>query len=546
MATETPASAPGRSALPDVLFVGLLVAAAGAYVQATSAGAFWDDHALIFRNPVVQELRLRDALFGNLWSGTAIASPYYRPLTTLSFLLDAAISGQNPLFYHVHSLIWHVIASAAMTRFGMSALGKWRGLLAGAIFALHPIQSEAVVWIAARNDLMCAAGIFGCLLAFERPGALRTAIGAGCALLAVLSKELGYLLPITLLATRWALDRPRENVRVGITVAFALLGIVLREVTPHDSIAPEDGYFGAGMGGLAYAGAKGILVSASWATVPWPLTSTASGWMNITPLHVAGAVLTVVVAGLLVRSGGRRALVFVGLALLHWAPTLLTTMVMHLIGERYLYVPIGFLGLAIASTVPMTRTTAGVAVAGVLAALTMIGVRVADWASERTLLEAALARAPDGHVWSRYGDELRREGDRRGAFRAYREVLSADPPVYRYCATPTRMLLDMGAYADAARLSDETLTGPCGTDAEFLSKRAMALFLAGRTDEVRKQLAGEAFFANTEFPVRAALCAMDGDLTCESRIALVWEGGPADLRDHVFDLLNPPRPAPKE
>jgi hypothetical protein len=81
------------------------------------------------------------------------------------------------------------------------------GYIAGLLFAVHPIHVEAVANIVGRAELMCALGTMGALMLLaHRPltSARSVAISA-CAILAVLSKEQGLLVPLLLLALGFAM-----------------------------------------------------------------------------------------------------------------------------------------------------------------------------------------------------------------------------------------------------------------------------------------------------------------------------------------------------
>jgi hypothetical protein len=92
------------------------------------------------------------------------STPYYRPIINLSFFLDAQISGKNPGGYHVSNIIYHLITVSLlfmlMLKFG---LDKSISLFVSILFMVHPLLTNAIDWIAGRNDLI--AGLF-CLLSF--------------------------------------------------------------------------------------------------------------------------------------------------------------------------------------------------------------------------------------------------------------------------------------------------------------------------------------------------------------------------------------------
>ena len=81
-------------------------------------------------------------------------SNFYRPLQTVSFMIDAQISGQNPWAYHLTNLILLILISIALFIL-LNRLGIKReiALLLSLLYSVHPMLTSAVCWIPARGDL---------------------------------------------------------------------------------------------------------------------------------------------------------------------------------------------------------------------------------------------------------------------------------------------------------------------------------------------------------------------------------------------------------
>jgi hypothetical protein len=81
------------------------------------------------------------------------SASYYRPILTLSFMLDAKIGGDHAWIYHLDNVVLHLIASLLVFKTLISL--KYRrsiSLLAAIIFVVHPVLIQAVAWIPGRND----------------------------------------------------------------------------------------------------------------------------------------------------------------------------------------------------------------------------------------------------------------------------------------------------------------------------------------------------------------------------------------------------------
>jgi len=82
---------------------------------------------------------------------------YYRPMLTLSFILDAQMRGLDPFFYHLTNIILHLVSSVLV--FVLFVKMKYRkdlSFLFSMIFTVHPVLTQAVAWIPGRNDTLLA------------------------------------------------------------------------------------------------------------------------------------------------------------------------------------------------------------------------------------------------------------------------------------------------------------------------------------------------------------------------------------------------------
>ncbi len=92
-------------------------------------------------------------------------TPYYRPLTRLSFTLDRALWGEAPAPRHAENLALHA-ATAVLALLVLRRLVDARvALVAALIFAVHPLEAEAVNELANRNAVLAAALGLAALLA---------------------------------------------------------------------------------------------------------------------------------------------------------------------------------------------------------------------------------------------------------------------------------------------------------------------------------------------------------------------------------------------
>jgi tetratricopeptide (TPR) repeat protein len=95
---------------------------------------------------------------------------YYRPILTISYMIDAFFSGENPFFYHLSSLLIHLAMCVSIFVFlSKLKIKKEVAFLFSLIFAVHPVLNQAVIWLPGRNDSLLALFVtvsFICLIEF--------------------------------------------------------------------------------------------------------------------------------------------------------------------------------------------------------------------------------------------------------------------------------------------------------------------------------------------------------------------------------------------
>ena len=156
MHKETSVSSPATSGY-TIAVLGLLLLAAVPYLNALNNSFVYDDRLQIPGNPYVHSFRYLGRIFGStVWTfeGAQGVTNYYRPMMTFAYLIAYKLFGPIPFGFHLLSLVLHmgvVLLLFAVTEqlFGDRLLS----LVAAGLFALHPIHTESVAWIAGITDL---------------------------------------------------------------------------------------------------------------------------------------------------------------------------------------------------------------------------------------------------------------------------------------------------------------------------------------------------------------------------------------------------------
>ena len=190
------------------VFLILILLAALPYINSLANGFVYDDRQQVLENPYVHSFRYLGRIFGStVWSfeGAQGVTNYYRPLMTFAYLVGYKIYGRIPFGFHLMNLALHV-AVVLLVFLVTERLFQDRltSLIASGLFALHPIHTESVAWIAGITDLELSFFFLLSFLLYLRLGDTppKTSpswlshvplLGAYC--LTLLSKEQGLVLP---------------------------------------------------------------------------------------------------------------------------------------------------------------------------------------------------------------------------------------------------------------------------------------------------------------------------------------------------------------
>ncbi len=159
---------------------------------------------------IVQNLAVRGVTPESLRLAFTTFDPeLYIPLTLVSFQIDSLLAELQPWMFHLTNLLLHT-GNALLVMWLLLLLTKQRSaaFFAGLLFAVHPLHTEAAVWVAGRKDLLSAFFILLSLITYIRyrdgkRGAY--AISILLFVLALLSKIIAITLPavIVLLDLLW-------------------------------------------------------------------------------------------------------------------------------------------------------------------------------------------------------------------------------------------------------------------------------------------------------------------------------------------------------
>ncbi len=192
---------PNRPWVRHALLLGAVIVTTWfAYSNSFHAPFLLDNDGIILQDTrvhAVTPVALHRILTGQYWP--TANTGLYRPLDTLSFLLDYAVLGHgtDPYGYHCINFLLHAANIVLVYLLGLALFRRTEHALPlSAVWGLHPILTESVTNIVGRADLLAAFGVLAALLchrkALESAGVRRTAWLAAIAVasaIGIFSKE---------------------------------------------------------------------------------------------------------------------------------------------------------------------------------------------------------------------------------------------------------------------------------------------------------------------------------------------------------------------
>jgi tetratricopeptide (TPR) repeat protein len=149
----------------------LAVLALLAYANSFSSELVLDTRRLLL-DPRIHSLTLANLvrIFDKTYRWPQAVDGIYRPLTTLTLLFNYAVLGNGPhtTGYHIVNILLHVGNIWLVYALARRLLHRRPAFLAAALWAVHPVGTEAVTNIAGRADLLATLCVLSGLLIYAR------------------------------------------------------------------------------------------------------------------------------------------------------------------------------------------------------------------------------------------------------------------------------------------------------------------------------------------------------------------------------------------
>jgi Flp pilus assembly protein TadD len=434
-----------------MLAFGLVMAVVVVYVGGLGNPFIFDDLGAIALNPQIRSLS----------PSVALAPPPEtpvggRPLVNLAFALNYAWGGLDVAGYHVVNMVLH--AASALLIFGLirRTVGVWRtdgattfAFIVALVWAVHPLNSEAVNYLTQRTELMMAACYLLTLYAASRvtpdvAGRRWMVVAIAACAAGMASKESMVSAPVVVVLidrvyrfSSWSdALRERRRLYLGLAATWTVL-IALMWAVPRTSGA---GFATTHVSSWTYLLNQSEMIVRYFRLSVWPdalvlyygwatPTTLAATWPYVvTVLGLVGASIALLIRA--PRIGFLALWIFIMLA-----PTSSVVPIASEVGaERRMYLPmVGLIALVaagVATLAPRRMARATLATGLVIAAA--FGVRTVtrtgEYASALGLAQTVLERWPTPSAHYMVGTELITAGRHAEAIPHLREAAVAIPP----------------------------------------------------------------------------------------------------------------------
>lgn len=196
---------------------------------ALSGGFIWDDDHHLTQNPCI----IGPESFADIWSS---AHARIGPLTISSFYLQHALWGEDPMPYHLVTLLLHALSGCLLWLVlrRLHVAGAWWGAL---LWSIHPVQVESVAWITELKNTqsgafyLLSAWLFLKHLQDEDRRRLHYALAVLAGFLAMASKSSTVVLPVMLALCAWWEKTPLDRRLLLKLVPFVLLSLASAAVS---------------------------------------------------------------------------------------------------------------------------------------------------------------------------------------------------------------------------------------------------------------------------------------------------------------------------
>lgn len=134
----------------------VLALALAASVTSLGNGFAYDDVYLIAKSERMHSLTGWWREFAHTYWPEDVGGDGYRPLTIIAFRAEWAAGAGNPIVFHAVNVVLHAVTSVVVLWLASALLPLAAAVVAGALYAVHPVHVEAVANVVGQSELWVA------------------------------------------------------------------------------------------------------------------------------------------------------------------------------------------------------------------------------------------------------------------------------------------------------------------------------------------------------------------------------------------------------
>lgn len=438
----------------------------------------YDDDAYVYENSHVLK-GLNSS--GIKYALTTCDIGTWAPLTWISYECDTTVLGRPASSYHATNILLHAAAGALLfVALQLMRQSLWVSVTVAALFLVHPLRTESVVWISERKDVLCAFFWMLGLVAYwayaQKPNWRRWALVFLCFVAGLMSKMMMVTFPfVLLLLDCWPLNRFDLNgpnvpktARLLIVEKIPFFAATILAVFISATALHARGAFNA----RPSAGHNELLrVPETYvfylSKIVWPARlSVLYPIENVQRSHaILSAALLVAITLAALWRPRKRPWFFVGWL---WFLGVLVPVAGFvsfgdfIVADRYTYIPsVGIVWLlVVAAEHAARRFVSAQWIATTAIALACAGATWVDlprWHDSLTLYDAALRIGPHYVTYNNRGVALLKAGETQAALADYNSALQLNANFSRAYNNRGSVLSDLGRYDEAIRDLDKAI-----------------------------------------------------------------------------------------
>ncbi len=442
------------------------------YWHGLCGGFVFDDRFLIL--DTMKTVSPLSMWTGGLWEGGDQAN-FYRPIFSMSIWVDQQLFGLNPVGYHVHSLLWHMLNIYLFGQVAMRVLGQRQWLVATTVFATHPLMSELVFWISARNDTMAMTFVLLFCTVFWKKSVLDR-FDVVCTLtiifaLGTLCKESALILFVPVLLTKGKQTKKLLlSMSIWMVILFgwrSYLGVHTPEMSLENIrmfVGSVDAVLIDGLGRMLFPWRLSPAVPMVWLSLAW--------WQVLFAIGVVG----LLVWTLRCQQVHWLWIVWIGVGVSLAIPAIVYT---GNVGDRYWSMGLIAWSLIVAKLIPSRWVWIPIPFW-----MAMIFLRGLAWESDLNFWTQEVVQMPTPYSHVSLAIIQYNEGDFESAMEGFYQGFQADPPHVDGCAPFVSSVLKVQGARSALEASDWAIERGCAPDGEMMGLRAVIFFGLDRQTDV--------------------------------------------------------------